>query len=419
LEDNGSVGTIPLWTDSGDEIAAALVRHGGLGAILIDIAGLERIERSFGRSAYENLRAQVEAPVREACERGCPDDILVAEGADRDRFLLCLGGDGPGRLTIGGQRQLVDRIHDFLAPRVARLALAFSREPMAVDVGFGFVLYSPLASAQRQLLRLIEDARRSAEFRRTLIEARQREGLLEIIYNRRIRTAFQPIVGIEERKIMGHEALSRGPRGSDIESPLVLFGLAGRLGLAEELDRSCRLHAFQAWEAFDGSGRLFVNTVPATVRDPSFIGRGVIDALGERLSPQLVTLEITERQIIENLNVYREAMHGLLEMGFTFAIDDLGAGYSGLESLVNLGASYLKIDMGLVRDVHRKRISQQVVKAIADLGAGVGATVIAEGIETEDEARTIVDLGVRYGQGYLLGRPVEGQKKHSAPGGPA
>jgi len=72
-----------------------------------------------------------------------------------------------------------------------------------------------------------------------------------------------------------------------------------------------------------------------------------------------VTLGDHRAADIENLTLYREAMHTFLEMGFTFAIDDLGAGYSGLETLCQPGASFLKIDMGLVRDVHRKRISQQ------------------------------------------------------------
>ena len=132
----------------------------------------------------------------------------------------------------------------------------------------------------------------------------------------------------------------------------------------------------------------------------------MLDYLGPHLSPRFVTLEITERQVIENLNLYREAMHSFLDLGFTFAIDDVGAGYSGLETVATLGASYLKIDMGLVRDVHQKRVSQQVVKAILDMGAGVGATVIAEGIQTREEAEALRGLGVRYGQGYLFGRPA-------------
>jgi EAL domain-containing protein (putative c-di-GMP-specific phosphodiesterase class I) len=214
-------------------------------------------------------------------------------------------------------------------------------------------------------------------------------------------------VDIENRQIMGWEGLSRGPRGSEVEPPMVLFGRAGRHGLTEELERSCRRQAFVDWEVFGAPGRLFVNTVPATIRDTSFLGRGVLDYLGPRLSPRFVTLEITERQVIENLNLYREAMHSFMDLGFSFAIDDLGAGYSGLETVATLKPSYLKIDMGLVRDVHQKRVSQQVVKAILEMGVGVGATVIAEGIQTQDEANALRQLGIRFGQGYLYGRPID------------
>jgi EAL domain-containing protein (putative c-di-GMP-specific phosphodiesterase class I) len=161
------------------------------------------------------------------------------------------------------------------------------------------------------------------------------------------------------------------------------------------------------WQVFGAPGRLFVNTVPATIRDTSFLGRGVLDYLGPNLSPRFVTLEITERQVIDNLNLYREAMQSLLALGFSFAIDDVGAGYSGLETIASLRASYLKIDMGLVRDVHLKPVSQQVIKAILDMAVGVDATVIAEGIQTEEEAEAILGLGIRYGQGYLFGRPAD------------
>jgi EAL domain-containing protein (putative c-di-GMP-specific phosphodiesterase class I) len=188
---------------------------------------------------------------------------------------------------------------------------------------------------------------------------------------------------------------------------MVLFGRAGRHGLTEELERSCRRQAFVDWEVFGAPGRLFVNTVPATIRDSSFLGRGVLDYLGPRLSPQLVTLEITERQVIDNLNLYREAMHSFIDLGFSFAIDDLGAGYSGLETVATLKPTYLKVDMSLVRDVHQKRVSQQVVKAIVEMGAGLGATVIAEGIQTADEADVLRSLGVRFGQGYLYARPAD------------
>jgi len=400
---------IPTFRDVEDRVGTLLVDQGGLGVILTDLEPLARIERGFGGAAYEGLRAQIDPLMAEMKERFREGDILTRDEREGDRFMLFLGGrrNRDDQFRAADLRMLADRVEEFLTPRVGRLTMPYMRERPVLDVGYGLVIHSPLESHERQILRLIEDALGSAILRQQVRERDQREGLLEIIYNRTIWTAFQPIVEIESRQVMGHEALSRGPRGTELEPPLALFGLAGRLGLVEELERSCRRQAFVDWEVFGGTGRLFVNTVPATVRDPSFLGRGVFDYLGEHLSPRFVTLEITERQVIDNLNLYREAMQSLLALGFSFAIDDVGAGYSGLETIASLRASYLKIDMALVRDVHLKPVSQQVMKAILDMAAGVDATVIAEGIQTQEEADAIMGLGIRYGQGYLFGRPAD------------
>jgi len=273
--------------------------------------------------------------------------------------------------------------------------------------GYGLVLWSPLESPERQVLRLVDDAVACAEMRARVREREQRERLLEIIQNREIWTAFQPIVELEEGQVMGWEGLSRGPRGSDLEMPVVLFGQATRYGVTEELERACRRQAFVDWQVFRRPGRLFVNTVPATVRDTSFLGRGVLDYLGPELAPSSVTLEITEQRVIENLNLYREAMHAFTDLGFSFAIDDVGAGYSGLETVAVLKPAYLKIDIALVRDVHQKKMSQQVVKAILDMGEALGATVIAEGIQSREEVDALRGLGVTWGQGYFYARPVD------------
>jgi EAL domain-containing protein (putative c-di-GMP-specific phosphodiesterase class I) len=400
--------SIPDLREVERRAAVILEAQGGLGVIVIDLLSLARIERSFGGSAYAALRNQLDPLLAEVRGRVREDDILARDAREGDRYIIFLSGrrtDLP--FAVADLDSLCARIAEFLTPRVARLTLPYLREKPTVDVGYGFVLHSALESEERQVLRAIDQAVTSADLRRRLNERALRESVVEIIYNRSVWTAFQPIVEIDSRKVMGHEGLSRGPRGSEFELPLVLFGFAGRYGLTEELERACRRQAFVDWEVFGAPGRLFVNTVPATVRDTSFLGRGLLDFLGPRLSPRFVTLEITERQVIENVNLYREAMHAFLDLGFTFAIDDVGSGYSGLETVANLGASYLKIDMGLVRDVHQKRVSQQVVKAILDLGNGTGATVIAEGIQSEDEAKALLDLGIRYGQGYLFGRPKD------------
>jgi EAL domain-containing protein (putative c-di-GMP-specific phosphodiesterase class I) len=400
--------SIPTFREAEEQVGEILTSQGALGAILVDLEPLARIERSFGGATYQGLRAQIDPLMIEVKDRVREGDILTRDEREGDRFILLLSpkrSEGP--FVAADLRKLAARVDEFLTPRVARLTLPYLRERPAINVGSAFVIWSPLESPERQMIRLIEDAVASAELRNREKERDGRDTLLEIIHNRNIWTAFQPIVEIETRQLVGHEGLSRGPRGSDVELPMVLFGLAARHGLVEELERACRKQAFLDWRVFGADGRLFVNTVPATVRDPSFLGRGVLDYLGDSLSPRFVTLEITERQVIENLNLYREAMHPFIELGFTFAIDDVGSGYSGLETIARLGASYLKIDMGLIRDVHQKRVSQQVVKAIVDMAAGVGSTVIAEGIQVAEEADALVGLGVRYGQGYHFARPLD------------
>jgi len=402
------VSGIPTYRDVYGDVARMLGEQGGLGALVIDLHPLARVERRFGGSAYQAVREQIDTVVIELKDRFREGDLLTLDQREGDRFILFLGKKRQGGpFAALDLRKLADRVEEFIAPRVARLTLPYLREKPTIGVGYGFVLHSPLEGEERQISRLIEDALDSAELRRRLRERDEREAVLEIIHNRDIWTAFQPIMDIESRTPAGHEGLSRGPRGTDLESPAALFSAAARHGVVEELERACRRQGFVDWLAYGGSGRLFLNTIPSTVRDTSFLGRGVLDYLGPHLSPSMVTLEITEHQVIENMNLYREAMHPFLALGFTFAIDDLGAGYSGLETLATLGASFLKIDMGLVRDVHHKKVSQQVVKAIVEMGAGVGATVIAEGIESADELQALLGLGVRFGQGYHLGRPVD------------
>jgi EAL domain-containing protein (putative c-di-GMP-specific phosphodiesterase class I) len=399
---------IPTFREVQDEVGRILRGQGGIGAVVVDLAPFARIERSFGGATYQQLHAQVEPLMLETKDRFRQGDLLTRDEREGDRFMIFLRRrDHEATFDAQDLRKLADRVDDFVTPRVGRMMAPYLRDRPALDVGYAFVLLNPLESDERHILRLIEEARASSELRRNLRDRDQREAILGVVYNRKLWTAFQPIVEIDGRKIMGYEALSRGPRGSELESPAALFGLAGRHGLIEELERACRRQAFIDWRVFGAPARLFVNTVPSTVRDTSFIGRGVLDYLGETISPRFVTLEITEGQVIDNLTLYREAMHAFLDLGFTFAIDDVGAGYSGLETIARLGASYLKIDMGLVRDVHEKRVNQQVVKAILDMGEGVGATVIAEGIQTQEESDAIRMLGVRYGQGYHFARPVD------------
>jgi EAL domain-containing protein (putative c-di-GMP-specific phosphodiesterase class I) len=256
--------------------------------------------------------------------------------------------------------------------------------------------------------RALEEALVQAAHQRRAEDLLVLERLEDILLRERIRTDYQAIRRMREGTVMGFEALSRGPRGSGLESPDVLFAVAKDHHLLVELDRLCRRRALLSSGRISSNTKIFVNTLPATMRDPQFRGKALIDFLEKaQVSPNRIVIEITERLVIENLELFRETMAYFTALNMSFAVDDVGTGYSGLESIATLKPNYLKIDITLVRDVHSS--NRAMVKAIIDLGHGIGAEVIAEGIEKKEDNQVLRDeLGVDFGQGYYLDRPDAG-----------
>jgi len=152
--------------------------------------------------------------------------------------------------------------------------------------------------------------------------------------------------------------------------------------------------------------KVFVNTLPATMRDPEFQGQHLVRLLEQgQITPDRIVIEINEKLAIENLSLFQHALTYYTALGMSLAVDDVGSGYSGLETISKLKPSYLKLDASLIRDVHLSKLNQEMLRAILSLGRGIGAKVIAEGIENPLELEVLRALGVDYGQGYLFGRP--------------
>jgi EAL domain-containing protein (putative c-di-GMP-specific phosphodiesterase class I) len=153
--------------------------------------------------------------------------------------------------------------------------------------------------------------------------------------------------------------------------------------------------------------RLFINVFPTAVYDPDFQGASLIQLLeGLGLSPDRIVLEVSEKEAIENYTLFVEALQGFKQMGFAIAVDDVGAGYSGLEKIAHLNPRYLKFDMQLVRDIDRSHVKREMTRALKSFAEKMESRIIAEGIEREGEKQTLIDLGIDLGQGYLLAKPA-------------
>jgi EAL domain-containing protein (putative c-di-GMP-specific phosphodiesterase class I) len=394
------------------ELSRELAERGSLGVIVLDASPVGLVESEYGSDAFEEVRQRITSILLEQQGKDYrTDDLLVLDRPRGLRFLLVLGRKRRRSVptTPADLKAIQSRMMASLAPSLARAAFPYLKTPPRIEVGYGMAVYNPLVHPERSVRGAYHHALRQAAHQRQADEFLMRERLLDIILRERIVTAFQPIMDLQTRSVLGYEALSRGARGSGLEPADALFGAAEAHELLVELDRLCRQRALLSSSRIPTTAKIFVNTLPGTIRDPQFRGKALIDFLDRaHVSPDRIVIEITEKLVIDNYTLFREAMTYYTDLGMSFAVDDVGAGYSGLESIARLKPTFLKIDIALVRDVHASLVNREMVKAIVAMGRGIGATVIAEGIHAEEEARALLSMGVSWGKGFLLARPEPG-----------
>jgi EAL domain-containing protein (putative c-di-GMP-specific phosphodiesterase class I)/CheY-like chemotaxis protein len=212
--------------------------------------------------------------------------------------------------------------------------------------------------------------------------------------------AFQPILTRNGQEVYGHEVLLRSDE-PNMTDPVQVLEAAELLGSLDELGRVIRQRAVEAFVQLPSEGLMFVNLHPRDLADPAlFLATEPLSSIAGR-----VVLEITERSSLDKLDKVAERVAALRRMGFRIAIDDLGAGYAGLTTLAQLEPEIVKLDMSLVRDLHTNHTKRKVVRSMTQLAREIGALVVAEGVETEEELEAVVDLGCDFVQGFYFARP--------------
>jgi EAL domain-containing protein (putative c-di-GMP-specific phosphodiesterase class I) len=211
---------------------------------------------------------------------------------------------------------------------------------------------------------------------------------------------FQPILDAKTGALFGVEALLRSNEPS-MPGPQQVLDAATQLGLLPQVGRRVRSLSGAALASRTDGVNLFVNLHPEDLADLDLVAD---EAPLTRIAPRVI-LEITERAALASSPELVTRLARLRALGFRIAIDDIGAGYSGLSSFTELMPEVVKIDMSLIRDVHASTLKQRTVSALCNLCHDVGCLVVAEGIETSNERDCLVALGCDLLQGYLLGRP--------------
>lgn len=236
----------------------------------------------------------------------------------------------------------------------------------------------------------------------------QLSALSSILAQSGLHSLFQPIISLSERRILGYEALSRGPSNSPLHSPVALFSVARQAGRLSELEIACRHSACKRFSEQHLPGKLFLNVSPESLLEATHQPGRTLQLLQDfGIPPSQIVIELTEQAPIDDFQLLQNALHHYRDMGFSIALDDLGAGYSSLRLWSELRPDYVKIDRHFIDGIHQDALKREFVGSILQIAKASRAQVIAEGIELTEELAVLTEMGVDLVQGYLLCRPQE------------
>lgn len=222
-------------------------------------------------------------------------------------------------------------------------------------------------------------------------------------------TLFQPIV--EERsgesRVYGYECLTRGPAGTNFESADVLFEYARLKGAEAIVDRACIAQALATAEQWPTRPSLAINVHASTLsRDPGFPRDLIAAARTRGFEPEQIVVEIVEHSPILNHRDFITCLENLRAAGFRIAVDDVGRGYSNFKMMLDCAPDYLKIEREFTSAAATDRGHYAVVESVLSFANRVGARVVAEGVEEEEDRAFLIGIGIELLQGYFYARPM-------------
>ncbi|MBB4276334.1 putative bifunctional diguanylate cyclase/phosphodiesterase [Rhizobium mongolense] len=306
---------------------------------------------------------------------------------------------------------------------VAEIGKPFTVNGIAIDLGasVGLALYPENGDDLNQVIRHSDCAMYSAKKQgRNLVKPfipsmydelakriRVEADLRAAIKNAEIVPYYQPLVDLKTNKVIGFEALARWKKAcGEFIPPSEFIPVAEEAGLIVDLAEQLLRRACTDALSWPGELVLSFNVSPLQLSD-RLLGLRILKILGDIGFPaHRIELEVTESALIQDAVTARIVLDDLVNAGVRIALDDFGTGYSSLSQLSNYQFDKIKIDRSFVTSFEANDKQDKVVKAIIALGAGLGVTITAEGIEEESQLRRLQDLGCDIGQGYLLGKPV-------------
>ncbi len=373
--------------------------------LLIDLDDLKFVNDSGGHIAGDDQLREMGRLIRQLTRYA---DRAFRVGGDEFAILMP-HTDSDGAMQIA--RRLLERA---LQPHGSARAVPFSagiascpqhstnRAQLYAQADAALYWCKRHGRAQIDVFNPLRDKAASAEVTNQLSPQ-----IAHIVNDNMINPVYQPIVDLTTGRVIGFEGLTRPTPESGFADPGSMFIAAEMVGRTVELDLTCLQSVVAGARNMPVEQLLAINISPRTVEAPHFSTDALLAILARHnIAPQRVVIELTEREKAEDLGRLQATLAAFQRNGLRIAADDVGAGNAGLRLLSQIRFDIVKIDLSLVQEGAERDSSRAVLRSLRDLAGRWGASVIAEGLETAGQLRTVRELGIGAGQGYLLARPM-------------
>jgi diguanylate cyclase (GGDEF)-like protein len=396
------LGNRALFTD---RLESALDSNMPTAIVYLDLDDFKMINDSLGHDAGDIVLRTVGERLQ-ACFAGSDDTIGRLGG---DEFAV-LTSPGPGlaevaeRLLAGLREPVRIGARTVQISASVGIALSDGGPTRSEDLRKNVDLAMYAAKAQgKNTYALFEPSMRQGFDREMMWRAELHQALID----EALHVAYQPIVGLNDQRIVGVEALARWTHATlGAVPPDVFIPVAERAALVGDLGMIVLRQACAEFAAWPGSHKTYlsVNVSPLQLVDAEFPARVAATLAEAGLKPQQLVLEVTENALADESQVIG-ALRQLRATGVRIAIDDFGTGYASLRYLHRFPADIVKIDRTYVQDIARDPAAARIVGTLWQLFGAIGLTAVAEGIEDPAQAEMLIELGCPHGQGFLFGRP--------------
>ncbi len=379
-----------------------------LGLLSIGILQNEKIEQTLGGRGYESLVRDIASFLVEIKKTNLRRDDHVSEVMISGNAFVVLLDPPRGKREISYpdidkvRRRVALKLGKFVRDRLPTSV----QERFGVYIGCSVLTHDPEVRFERRVYAALEEAFTDSLQQHKRERRTKALTLKEVIKTGAIQAVYQPVVDLMAKRAIGYEALTRLTTKS-FAGPDQLFQAAYENDCIWKLERLCRMHAIRGAGDFGANRLLFLNVEPDSFYDPVLRSEETSKLLREaNLKASQIVLEITEHSAVQDHAAFRQMLSYFQFHGFRLAVDDVGSGYSGLQSIAELRPDFIKIDMSLIRDIHLHAIKEDLTSTIVRFSNNSGTTLIAEGVETVEELRCLQKIGVRFAQGYLFARPA-------------